>query len=395
MEDSLLYAEVERRDAEMAAVPLVLRQLDVYHALIGREERDEESLAFLEKISAWYKQRYGPEAAWNGVLSRDPIILRGKLQVMEIIHSTVKPRSGLEIFLEQLTQEGKPASPEECRYLAVNSLESSGDFSALHNLEMAPSLLTAEQRALCRRAWFDLRNVTSVLEGSSDVQSAIVHAHEAAEKYLKVALLHEGLPAKSLGKGKYGHDLNKLISELSARHQKYGYLQKPAHELHSLFSSMNARYTTLKRSIKDAVQAFRLARHCCGFVAQQIELDKLRGSRDVDFVLGRFYQDSAGRQFRFCGFKQDQDKSLACMHLLEATDRGQTIDLLANFLLPCSFHYRLITDVQDIRRLEKRYAQIALQDRQRRQNVQGRPEVSIEHIRESFDGIISIRTPIK
>jgi len=57
MEDSLLYAEVERLDAEMAAVPLILRQLDVYHVLIGKEERDEESLAFLEKISAWYKQR--------------------------------------------------------------------------------------------------------------------------------------------------------------------------------------------------------------------------------------------------------------------------------------------------------------------------------------------------
>lgn len=50
-------------------------------------------------------------------------------------------------------------------------------------------------------------------------------------------------------------------------------------------------------------QAFQLVPHCCGFVAQQIVLNKLRGSRDVDFVFGRFYQDSACRQFRFCGFE--------------------------------------------------------------------------------------------
>jgi hypothetical protein len=55
--------------------PLILRPLDIYHVLIGKEERDEESRAYLDKITSWFVQRYGDEAVWDGVLSRDPDLL--------------------------------------------------------------------------------------------------------------------------------------------------------------------------------------------------------------------------------------------------------------------------------------------------------------------------------
>ena len=45
MNDALLYAKIEQLDAEMAETPLILRPLDIYHALIGKEERDEEIAA--------------------------------------------------------------------------------------------------------------------------------------------------------------------------------------------------------------------------------------------------------------------------------------------------------------------------------------------------------------
>lgn len=67
MEDALLYARIEQLDAEMAETPLILRPLDIYHALIGREERDEQSLAYLRKITAWFIQRYGEEAAYRSI----------------------------------------------------------------------------------------------------------------------------------------------------------------------------------------------------------------------------------------------------------------------------------------------------------------------------------------
>lgn len=116
MDDQFLYAEIERLDAEMASTPLVLRPLDIYHVLIGKEDRDAESLAYLEKITAWFIQRYGDDAAWDGVLSRDPIFFRGRVRLLDIVHNQVVEKRGLDRFLEQLTDNGKPPSLEEWRY---------------------------------------------------------------------------------------------------------------------------------------------------------------------------------------------------------------------------------------------------------------------------------------
>jgi HEPN domain-containing protein len=394
MDDVLLYAEVERLDAEMASTPLTLRPLDIYNVLIGKEDRDEESQAYLNKITAWFVQRYGDEAVWDGVLSRDPIFFRGRVHLLEIIHNGVSERRGLDTFLKRLEDEGKPPSLEEWKYLSRTALESSQDFSSLHNLEMTPSLLSIVQRDLCRRAWFDLRNVGLLLQSSGDVQGAIVHAHEAAEKFLKVALLHLGLAPDQLGKGKYRHNLEHLLDALIGRQNKYSFLRKPAKELHGLLASMNARYSSLKRSLKDAVEAFRLARHCCSFVAQQVLLDKIRGAPDIALQEGRYYQDYAGRKFRFCGTVKDDGEQLALMYLLGAKDRGQTIDALARFQLPCSFHYTPIDDQHDLRRLESRYQ--GIMDQQRKNPVmRPDPQTTVEVDKESLDAMVLIRTPVK
>jgi hypothetical protein len=117
MDDATFFAEIERLDKEMLAVPIELRQLDIYHALIGREERDESALGYLSKISAWYQQRYGNQAKWDGVIGRQPLLLRGRLQILQIRHSSVNPKSGLEDLLDTFRLQGLPASPEEYRYL--------------------------------------------------------------------------------------------------------------------------------------------------------------------------------------------------------------------------------------------------------------------------------------
>ena len=393
MDDTFLYAEIEHLDAELASTPLILRPLDIYNVLIGKEERDEESRAYLDKIIAWFVQRYGEEAVWDGVLSRDPIFFRGRVHLLEITHGGVSEKQGHDTFLERLKEEGKPPSLEEWKYLARTALESSQDFSSLHNLEMTPSLLSTVQRELCRRAWFDLRSVGPLLQASGDIQGAIVHSHEAAEKFLKVALIHVGLPPDQLGKGKFRHNLDDLIDALTARQSKYAFLRKPAKELHGLMASMNARYSSLKRSMKDAVQAFRLARHCCSFVAQQIHLDKVRGVPDIALQKGRYYQDYAGRQYRFCGTVHDGDRQLALLYLLGAQDQGQTIDALGRYKLPCSFHYFMIDDRNDLRRLELRYQKIIRQ----RQNpaIRPDPETTVEVDKESFDAMVLVRAPVK
>jgi HEPN domain-containing protein len=306
----------------------------------------------------------------------------------------VSESRGLDMFLKRLEDEGKPPSLEEWKYLARMALESSQDFSSLHNLDMAPSLLSIVQRDLCRRAWFDLRNVGPMLQSSGDVQGAIVHSHEAAEKFLKIALIHVGLPPDRLGKGKYRHNLEHLMDALIGRQSKYVFLRKPAKELHGLLASMNARYSSLKRSTKDAVEAFRLARHCCSFVAQQIQLDKARGAPDIALQEGQYYQDYAGRQFRFCGTVRDDGEQLALMYLLGAQDRGQTIDALVRFKLPCSCHYIAINDQHDLRRLELRYQEIMTRQRQN-SIIRPDPETNVEVDKEAFDAMVLVRTPVK
>lgn len=86
-----------------------------------------------------------------------------------------------------------------------------------------------------------------------------------------------------------------------------------------------------------------MARHCCGFVAMQVELDSDRGASDITLRIGKYYQDYAGRQYRFCGYENTADGKLMCkMFLLEASDEGQTIDALLNQKAPCSFYYKEI-----------------------------------------------------
>jgi HEPN domain-containing protein len=395
LDDSTFYSEIERCDAEFSAVPLELRQLDIYHCLIGSEERNESTLSYLSKISAWFQQKYGAAAAWDGVIGRQPILRKGRLLVLQIRHPEVNPKSGVSDLLEELRHQGPDLSPEEHRNVAITHLESSADFSALHNMEMRPSLFTKEQRGLSRRAWFDLRNAVSVLESSGDVQGSIVHAHEAAEKFLKIALIHEGCAYSKLGRGDLKHDLNSLIKSLFHKQAKYRFLKRTARDLEELFGSMTIqRYESVNRSLSDAIDAFRLARHCCGFVAMQVELDDERGAPDITFRPGRYYQDYSGRQYRFCGFEKGaQGETLCNLFLLELSDQVQTIDLLGKFKAPCSFHYKEIRDQAAISRLEKRYSSI-----RRRANSQidmDRPTgTTIERIDESFDAMLSIKMPV-
>jgi HEPN domain-containing protein len=389
------FAEIERLDQEFSAVPLFIRQLDIYNALICNEERNDTTLGYLNKISAWYQQRYGQAAAWDGVIGIQPIYLRGRLFVFQIRCPEVNPKSGILDLRERLEREGPPVSPEEYRMLGVAQLESSSDFAALYNIEMRPSLFTKEQRALSRRAWFNLKNAVTLLESSYDIQGSIVDAHEAAEKFLKIALINEGQAYASLGKGDLRHDLNNLIKVLVKKHSKYKFIKAVARDLQQFFISMTTqRYESTNRSLPDAIEAFRLARHCCSFVAQQIELDSDRGASDVTLRIGKYYQDYAGRQYRFCGFENNANRNLVCkMFLLEASDEGQTIDALINQKAPCSFHYKEIKDQSTISRLERRY--LSLRQRANSEKVAPRPVgVSIEQVHESLDGIFSIRIPI-
>jgi HEPN domain-containing protein len=390
MDDALFFAEVERLDRELAAVPLTLRPLDIYHRLVGREERDQAALECFEKIHSWYLQRYGKEAEWDGVLGHEPVLLRGRLRVLNVVFPHPRFFSGLDELMHELSKEGCPLSDEEFKQLAMMALEAREEFTSLYNLDTRPSLLSAEQLALKRRAWFDLRNAVAILDGPTDIQGSIVHSHEAAEKFLKVAALHEGYKSGELRR--FGHDLVDICNALRKKHRKYSRIKRQARELHLLLHSMETRYSDINRILPDAIAAFRLARFCCGFIATQIQLDKDRGAKECIFKAGRFYRDNLDREFRFCGTEQKPDGTvISKLFLLGATDNrtGHTIDALINFKAPCEFNFVEISDRKRISRLETRYSEL---QRQTKTGPIGQGRVEV--LEDSFHAIASIRIPL-
>ena len=390
MNDAQFFANVERTDAELSSVPLILRPLDVYHRLVGREVRDHFANDCFQKIHAWYLQRYGKAAEWDGVLARHPVFLRGKVHILKIVHPEASPPDGLQELIGILAESSGPVSEQEFEYLAMNALESSHDFGVLHNLEMRPSLLGREQRALMRRAWFDLRDAVAVLESSSDVQGSIVHSHEAAEKFLKIAALHEGHQPRELGKRALRHDLPEIVKVLRKDHRKYLSVKKQANTLCELLDTMNARYSEMRRTASDAANAFRLARHCCAFVAAQVLLDDERKAKEAVFKPGHFYRNTHGEEFRFCGTARNSTGVLVSrLFALESKSfDGHTIDALVAFRAPCEFNFVEVTDKSAVTRLEKRFSFLQRQKRDVREN-----QASIRIAEDSLHAMAFIRIP--
>lgn len=76
-------------------------------------------------------------------------------------------------------------------------------FYSLYNLLVDDDWLETLERELARRAQYDLENAAVTLKHTGDTQSAIVQAHEAAEKYLKAALHRAGNTKKLKSFGHY------------------------------------------------------------------------------------------------------------------------------------------------------------------------------------------------
>src|SRR6266545_1165931 len=117
MDDAHFFAEIERTDAELSSVPLILRPLDVYHRLVGREERDQFAKECFQKIHAWYLQRYDKAAEWDGVLARYPVFLRGQIHLLKIVHPEASAPDGLQELIGNLAESSGPVSEQEFEYL--------------------------------------------------------------------------------------------------------------------------------------------------------------------------------------------------------------------------------------------------------------------------------------
>jgi HEPN domain-containing protein len=157
--------------------------------------------------------------------------------------------------------------------------------------------LDAVERGLVRRALFDLDTAATTLRHVGDTQNTIFQVHQAAEKFLKVALKRAG---STTDLKRLGHKLPAVFAELKSRSGRYSWLESSVDALQALVApNMQIRYAVVPRRLEDAVQAFHAALRVCGALARMWLFDARRGSDDSRFSPGRFYRDGSEATF-FC-----------------------------------------------------------------------------------------------
>ena len=127
-----------------------------------------------------------------------------------------------------------------------------------------------------------------------DTQTAVVQAHEAAEKFVKATLLKAGSTEKLQD---FGHNIPKAFRALLQREPRYSCLSSPIQNLQKLSPSMELRYGSIPRSMEMAVQAFHGALYVCGLAAQMWLFDKARGTSQSGFRECYFYLDGANSTY--------------------------------------------------------------------------------------------------
>jgi HEPN domain-containing protein len=292
-----LFVELYRMDEELKGwgVPLRNRPLEVFKKLHGSVRDDDQRSVLFSPIIDWYIATYGEEARWNGVLGRFPVIIRGGLYVGRVVVSSDhRPCATLD-QIEDLSEEIKHSiNVDEFRDIAERLGEAAAHHSSLYNLNLDDHFLSEEARNLFHMGLRDLDSATSLLKHSQNPQGSIVASHEAAEKFLKIALLRSRSNKKPRS---FQHDIPKLFKELVKLEPRYGWLVKPTLNIQRLSPDMEMRYKLMQRSQANAVSAFNATLYVCGVLANIWLYDELRGSKPSAFTAGKFYKNSHGNAF--------------------------------------------------------------------------------------------------
>lgn len=228
--------------------------------------------------------------------------------------------------IEQLSDEvAYSLSSKEKRPILEKLTFGAGGFTSLYNLIIDDVWLGETERALVRRAIYDLENAAVTLKHTGDTQGASVQAHEAAEKFPKAALSRTG-SSKTLKS--FGHDIPKLFRQLLVAEPRYSYVSLPVENLQKLTPDMELRYSFVPRSLKMAVEGFHGSLYVCGIIAQMWLFDQARGSIKSGFKECSFYLDGSNATY-YC--KKATAKSAVLTHFRSTRSSGsQMADLILN-----------------------------------------------------------------
>jgi HEPN domain-containing protein len=285
-------------------VPARKRPLEFFKRVYGSISDPAERRLLFDPITDWFIAKYGDEVRFNGVIGRIPLILRGRL-FEGLAMFALSGEDGE--YKKQIS--GLPEEIESCLdtedffSIAEKLAQAQLSFGSIYNLSVDDHILRDEARQLFHMAVNDLESSVTLLIANQNVQGSIVSSHEAAEKFLKIALLRSS--SKKVPQY-FGHDIPKLFDELKIVEPRYEWLIKPTHHLQKLSPDMQMRYKLARRSIEDAVSAFNAALHVCGVLAHIWLFDEARGAESPIFRECRFYLNETGRHF-YCKSVRNDD----------------------------------------------------------------------------------------
>jgi len=303
METSLsaekLNSRLEEIDTglEAQALPLKYRPLEGFKTIYGDMPDGPLRNSLFDSIADWYRDRYGNRAEPDGIIGRVPVLLRGEVYLVLVPLTLGDTVVRLVDQIEGLpTAVGASLSREEFEALGRKVAGATISFRKLYNLTVEDGFLDAVERGLVWRALFDLETAVTTLRHVGDTQNTIFQIHQAAEKFLKVALKRAGSAADLK---RLGHNLPAVFAELVRLSARYAWLESSVDALQAFAPNMQIRYCVVPRRREDAIEAFHAALSICGALAQMWLFDTKRGADNSRFSPGSYYVDGNQNTY-FC-----------------------------------------------------------------------------------------------
>jgi hypothetical protein len=340
-------------DEQLSGVPRKYRALAALKVLYGTVADDALRISLLGPIVLWFIEKYGDSAKWDGVIGKGPIIIRGNVYLIAFPFTSGDACLKLVDHIENLPQNVEETfTEEEFKDVGRRAAGAMMHFGTLYDLTVQDTFLDEVEKGLVWRGLADLEIAANSIKQSEDTQNAIFHTHQAAEKFLKVALRRSGFKGtlKSLG-----HDLPKIFQELCTLKSRYTWLKSSVDSLQNFAPSMEIRYGSVPRTVENAVSSFYSALNVCAVLAKIWLFDFARGTDKATFVPGTFYTDGNGNDYH-------------CENLVLTTDKrpGATLRRLGNYPIGAlmmdivrdmdqsSLHLE-ISDTQQVEQLRRLY----------------------------------------
>jgi hypothetical protein len=347
--------------------PLKHRPLEAFKAIYGTISDGELHNSFFEPVVAWFIEKYGESAKWDGVIGRGPIIIRGHVYLIAFPFTSGDACLRLTDHIENLPQNIRETfTAEEFKDVGRKAAGAMLFFGNLYDLTVQDTFLDDVEKGLVWRGLADLETAASSLKHNQDVQTAIFHTHESAEKFLKVAIKRSGFTAdlKSLK-----HNLQKIFEKLIALNSRYSWLRSPVNSLQNFAPNMEIRYGFVPRTVENAISAFNSALSLSAALARMWLFDTVRGTDKAAFVPGSFYKDGIGNTYCCQALSLTTEKRPGA--LLRRFGNYLSGALMMDVLLDLnqSSLYLEIKDAQQVEALRRLY-QLHLQNR----GVERKPE---------------------